>query len=999
MADKKKTSPKKRAGGKKNGKKKNGEKKKTKKAAPAAGAMGSSMESFPVVSIGASAGGFEALTGFFGKVPENCGISFVIIQHLDPTQSSHLSGLLAKYTGLPIYEVGESMKIEKNTIYIIPPSKIMTVKDRVLNLSPLGKGGHPGISHNIDIFFRSAAEDLKESAIGVILSGTANDGTLGAKAIKAGLGMVMAQDPNTARYPGMPQSAIDAGVVDFILKPEEMYQAIEEYIDSYHGKKESRSREIDGDEKTLNRIFSLVRNRTNIDLTNYKRSTVNRRISRRMGMRGVDGIGDYLKFLKERPEEIDGLIRDFLINVTSFFRDGEAFDALKKHISENLLEDDGGVLRAWVPGCSTGEEAYSLAMIIRECLEERDADREVQIFGTDLDPEAIEAARRGLYSSAEASDIGRERLKKFFKRKDDQYQVDQSIREQVVFAQQDFINDPPFSNIDLISARNLLIYFNSDLQKKKLIPMMSYSLNRGGILFLGTAESIGEYGDDFETLDRRWKIYRAKNSISRRPPVGDIGRGWGRPRIPASGRSSGKDRKAEMHDGDRPESMLISSLEPSVLLDADYRVVYTHGDTGYYLRLPEGEPDMSILRLIRPELRTALSNCLNESSKRFEKTVREGLLTGQETERLRLLIVVKPVRAMLNERDRIFYIVSFFELPGSEGETEGDKGLSSRNRYLEDELKFTRESLRGTVEELETANEELRSANEEYQSANEELQSTNEELETSREELQSLNEELVTVNAEHQKKIEELYVANDDMKNLLNSTGIATVYIDNDMRLMRFTPKATELFHFIESDIGRPLRHINSRIEYSDIISSTQQVLDTLIPINKDIRTEDGVWYSMRIYPYRKTDNVIAGVVISFIDISSKLQFSRNVIDTIESPAILLNRDYHIVLANRAFHDFFETSLETIDNASLFDMEKSRWDLPGLRDMIGKVSKRNGPVEDLKIRETFREIGEKTLILNAKMVEATSGEESWILLTMEDVTGEGTDVYPREDEG
>jgi two-component system CheB/CheR fusion protein len=943
---------------------------------------------FPVIGLGASAGGLDAFGKFFSNMPADTGMAFVLIQHLDPTHASNMVELLRRFTRMTVHEATENISLEPDHVYMIPPNRNMTITDRTLRL--MQQVERPGIMHSIDLFFRSLASDLKEKAICIILSGTGSDGSMGAKAIKAELGMVMVQDPESAAYDGMPRAAVAAGVADFVLPVEEMPRHLIEYVEKSHGKRAVRRREVERDSTSLGTILSLIRARTKHDFSGYKQSTINRRIERRMGINQIDNIGEYLKFLREHHPEIDALVKDFLINVTSFFRDPEAFTLLKDYLKKILdAKPEGSEVRAWVPGCSTGEEAYSIVMMIEETLEELKKYCQVLVFGTDLDQDAITIARTGVYPASISPDVGEERLKKYFARKDDQLQIKRELREKLVFAVQDIIADPPFTRMDLISARNLLIYFDADLQKR-LVPMFHYALNQDGLLFLGTAETVGEFAELFVPLDRKWKIYKAE-SKDKRPPFTFPTRA----NIDQS--ADGKDRPgySVAHPtlpARSPEQILLEVLPATVLLDTGYQVIFTHGDTRKYLGFPGGRPNTNILDIVHPEIRAFLSTALNEAISKGTEIVREGGRVKLNGEVQSIRITVKPVAAARTGELAGRVIVTFQDLPlPKRSRKKASDEAHARVADLEQELRFTKETLRSTIEELETANEELRSANEEYQSTNEELQSTNEEMETSREELQSVNEELSTVNAEHQAKIEELSTVNDDMKNLLNSTPIATIYLDNDLKVQRFTPAATGIFNLITSDVDRPISHITSQIGEYNIAEKAKQVLDTLIPIQDSVRSKDGKMYSMRMLPYRTTDNAIAGVVVTFIDISDQekvklaLLYAEAVVNTLSQPIVVMDNLLNVVSANRAFLDAFKLSRNEIDGKSLNSVAAASFDNPRLRKLLAALTARGLEFKNFVLTGYFPGIGQRSLELSGRPLRLEKNIVQQFLLIVDNV--------------
>ncbi len=893
------------------------------KAAPAAN------HDFPVIGVGASAGGLEAFGKLLSHMPTDTGMAFVLIQHLDPTHASNMVELLRRYTPMPVHEATENIKLEPDHVYMIPPNRNMTITDRTLQLMEAVE--RPGIMHSIDLFFRSLANDLKEKAICIILSGTGSDGSLGAKAVKAELGMVMVQDPDTAAYDGMPRAAIASGVADFVLPAEGMAKQLVEYVQKSYGKRAVRRREVEKDSTSLATILSLIRARTKHDFTGYKQSTINRRIERRMGINQIDNISQYLKYLREHQGEVEALVKDFLINVTSFFRDPEAFTILKTHVMK-LLDNkpDGSELRAWAPGCSTGEEAYSLAMLLEEAMDEAHKYCQLQVFGTDLDHDAINLARNGTYPASIAGDVGESRLKRFFTRMDDQLQIKRELREKLVFAVQDIIADPPFTRMDMISARNLLIYFDADLQKR-LIPMFHYALVQNGILFLGTAETVGEFAELFTPVDRRWKIYRAEAKARHVPfPLSA-------PEVWHEGEEGERTEKYKVAHPALParslQEVMLEAMPASVLLDGSYQVIYSHGDTRRYMGLPEGRPNTIILELLAPELRASLASALHEAVSQKREVVREGVRVkvNGDTHPIRMTATPVPSTRPGEPQGRI--IVTFQDMPKAKFSPKKGGLPDGRVTELEQELQFTKETLRSTIEELETANEELRSANEEYQSTNEELQSTNEELETSREELQSVNEELSTVNTEHQAKIEELSTSNDDMKNLLNTMPIATLYLDNEMRIKRFTPAATAIFNLISTDVDRPIGHITSQIGDYDIERDVRKVLDTLVVVDRMVRSKDGKWYSTRIMPYRTSDNAIAGVVVTFADATERQQSEEtlaraadqlarmeNILNSISDALFVIDRDWRCIYVNSQGLDFVKKPKDKLLGATVWDI-------------------------------------------------------------------------------
>ncbi len=937
---------------------------------------------FPIVGLGASAGGLEAFSAFFSALPPNTGMAYVLVQHLDPTHTSSMVDLLKRYTRMPVVEATDTVEIEPDHVYMIPPNKAMTIADCTLRLEEQTE--QPGIVHSIDMFFRSMAKDMKDKAICIILSGTGTDGTQGARAIKSALGLVMVQDPETARYDGMPRAAIAAGVADIVVPAEKMGEKLMDYYQQSYGRPaKKRRQEVEKATDSMQRIFTIVRSRTKHDFSGYKPSTIHRRIERRMSVNQIDNIEEYTRLLQESPHEVDSLVKDFLINVTSFFRDAEAYEILKVKIQELLerkVKENDLSFRVWVVGCSTGEEAYSIAIILHEMMDHMQKYVEWQVFATDLDPDAIEIARHGVYPESIKADISPELLKNYFNNKDGQYIISRDIREKVIFSVHDVTTDPPFSRIDLISARNLLIYLNSDMQKK-ILPFFYYSLNNGGLLFLGSAESVGEFTDYFTTVDRKWRIYQVQKKGAHLlveiphnvfiPPTQLTSQGVGVPDV-------------EIREAEKD---LLKILPPSVLIDDSGRVLFVHGETWKYLQLAQGKLTTSILEMAREGIRPTLTNIINEVLAKGETVSREGARSKVNGYTLKVKITVKPIASTPRGPRKlavIFEDIIQQRKRSKKGEiTEPD----SRVKELEQELQYTRENLRSTVEELETANEELRSANEEYQSTNEELQSTNEELETSREELQSVNEELVTVNSEFQKKIEELSTINDDMQNLLNSTGVATVFLDQKLNIKRYTPAATGILNLIGGDVGRPLSHITTNLRTNSLSEEAQKVLETLVPISREMETKDGRNYSMRIHPYRTTENVIAGVVISFIDINRQKQLEveqKVLIDSMEKPVVILDSKLKIIMTNEKFNQLFKIKEQQIQGKFLHEFSKDLV-IPQIRKIAESTGTGDSQVNDLVIEGHLPDGDRHKLKLNARPLNKASGDERKVFLSIEDL--------------
>lgn len=829
-------------------------------------------KNFPIVGIGASAGGLEALEGFFSHVPPKPNMAFVVIQHLAPKHKSVMDSLLKRRTQMNVLAAEDGRKIEPNCVYLNPPDKDVAIMDGTLHLiEPVERHG---IRLPIDYFFRSLAQDQREKAICIVLSGTASDGTLGVRAIKGEGGMAMAQEEKQAQYDSMPKSAIDTGLVDFILPVEKMSEELMRYAKHPYIKAPEKITSAEEKfETTLSKIFLAVRAATGHDFSNYKQSTTRRRIQRRMAVHQIDDITDYLRYLQQNPAEVGVLDKDLYIRVTSFFRDPDAFNALNQKVILGLLKgkQPETPLRIWVPGCASGEEPYSIAIIFTEAMEILKKHFDIQIFATDIDAESIERARGATYPESIAADVSDGRLKHFFKKEENTYRLKKKIRDMVVFAVQNLIKDPPFSKLELVSCRNLLIYMDIDLQKK-IFPLFHYTLNEGGFMFLGPSESIGGFADLFASVDNKWKIYKRKAPVVAKiagyvpPPFYEAA--FGRRRVEAGNEVAGtKIRQLA-------EKVILEHYAPScVLIDEKYNILYFHGKTDTFLSPPTGEASFNILDMIRDDLRYRLGAILHQAIKQKKAVVAEGLQIECDDGLLIVDLQVKPLMKPEAMQGLIMVTFETKKPPEKRGKKkkvpEAEEGkIGARVMSLEQELQSTKEYLQTTVEELEASNEELKSTNEELQSTNEELQSTNEEMETSKEELQSTNEELGTVNAELQGKVDELSRSNDDLDNLLASTEVGTIFLDTELRIKSFTPSASKIFNLIKTDIGRSISDLSPKITYEDIHKDAREVLKTLSQKETEIQTAEGQWFSMRLLPYRTLENVIEGVVITFVDVN-----------------------------------------------------------------------------------------------------------------------------------
>jgi two-component system, chemotaxis family, CheB/CheR fusion protein len=824
--------------------------------------------SCPIVGIGASAGGIAALQKFFPGVAPDSGLAYVVIQHLDAEHRSELASIIQRSAELESEVVKDETAIEANRIYVIPPGSSMTVKDCRLHLTKMQDTRSKRTP--IDDFLISLAEDQGENAAGVILSGTGSDGTMGLRAVKEQGGLTLAQE--SAEYDGMMRSAVQTGLVDIVLPAEDMAAKLVDYFKHVTGVRDEKNQSaLRGDTADqLSRITALLRTRTGHDFSGYKDNTIQRRIQRRMQVLQIDDAAAFYERLREDPQQVDLLFQDLLIGVTSFFRDPQAFEHLERSIIPKLFEHrkPDETIRIWAPGCATGEEAYSVAMLLRENSPKGAAAPKLQVFATDIDERSLAVARAGRYPAAIAQDVSPKRLRKFFSREDGTYRISSELREMVLFSAHNLLRDPPFSRLDLITCRNLLIYMGAELQEK-IIPIFHYALRDNGYLFLGSSENVTRHSRLFSTIDKSNRIFQKRSGSGSKLPefplsasAKVVSRHPHRPRVPMGGLQ------------DSAERLLLDRYSPAyVVIDAAGEVLHLSASTGKYLELAAGVPDHNIFSMARRGLRMDLRAAVHKAVSTGQGSVQSDISIGTNGGRQTISLFVQPIPRQ-DASDPVFMVV-FKDVGGikPEGETEPihttDDVESANVRQLEKELRETRERLQITTEELESSNEELKSSNEELSSINEELQSSNEELETSKEELQSINEELQTVNAELNMRVDELSRANNDIANLLESTQIATIFLDRDLCIKSFTPAARDLFRLVESDVGRPLAHVRPRFAADGLQRDMEQVLRRLGTIERKVESaESDARYVMRVLPYRTVEDVIAGVVVTFVDVT-----------------------------------------------------------------------------------------------------------------------------------
>ncbi|HEY4247725.1 MAG TPA: chemotaxis protein CheB [Lacunisphaera sp.] len=820
--------------------------------------------SFTVVGIGASAGGLEALTEFFKIMPADRGIAFVVVQHLAPDRQSVLAEIIAKHTAMPVVQIEDGAKVEPNRVYVIAPGRTLTIYRGTLRLGePINESSR---RRPVDDFFRSLADEQRERAVCVIMSGMGSNGTAGAQTIKAVGGLCIAQDPESAKFPAMPRALIDAGLADFVLPVREIPDVISRYISHPYAQGVRFVEAEQGRErKALEEILTLIKNRVRHDFTVYRKPTVIRRIQRRMGLNQLATMAEYVRLLRQAPPEVHVLADDLLIHVTGFFRDPEVWETLRKKVINPLVADrpDGGMIRAWVSACSTGEEAFSLAILLVEAAKAVDKHFDIKIFATDTAERALNHARASLFPGGIESEVSPERLRRFFDPEENSYRIKKELRELVVFAPQNILQDPPFSRLDICTCRNLFIYLEPAIQRRAL-DLLHFSLREGGILLLGNSENISGADDLFDPVDRKHRIFRR---------VGPTRHGKVAFPMPATAAdTNSEERQHEILS--RPsvaqltrKTLLEEFTPPGIVIDQNQKVVYFHGNTERYLDQPKGEATYDLMAVMKRPLRAFVRNAvLQAMAQKQARTVRERVPLSPKSS-VELEVDVTPLP---QESKSHHYLVTFVEHhPKIASIPAGRKGVITRQRLVK-ELEETRSELQSTIDELEASNEEMKAAHEETISVNEELQSTNEELETSKEELQSLNEELTTVNSQLQVKMEELESSSNDMASLLQSTDIAVVFLDLNLFIRRYTPAVRDLFEIIPTDVGRPLSHLAMQFSDPELFGDIRSVLDSSAPRESEVASNSGKTFMRRVLPYRKNADAVEGLVLTFVDISAR---------------------------------------------------------------------------------------------------------------------------------
>ena len=884
---------------------------------------------FPIVGIGASAGGLEAMELFFGNMPANSGMAFVVIQHLDPNHKGIMPELLQRITKMKVITVTDRLKIKPNSVYVIPPNKSMSILNGALHLfEPIETRG---LRLPVDFFFRSLADDRHEQSIGIILSGMGSDGSMGLKAIKEKVGLVLVQEPATAKFDSMPISAIEAVTVDIVAPANELPAKLLSITKINYRK--SKTPELEKDISSLEKIIILLRTQTGNDFSQYKKNTLYRRIERRMSIHQINKIASYVRYLQENPNEIEILFKELLIGVTNFFRDANVWEYFRDKVLPNMFAElqHGQILRAWVPGCSTGEEAYSLAIIFKEAIEKSKLNKNftLQIFATDLDSGAIEQARKGIYIANIVNNVSPNRLSRFFVKTDNQYRVNAEIREMVVFAPQNVIKDPPFTKLDILSCRNMLIYMNTELQKQ-LLSLFHYSLNNKGIMVLGSAETSGDQKELFNTLDSKLRMYQKTGELKREELI-NFPTAFAQTKM----RDTENLTLTKVPDNIQSitDNLLLQQFSPaSVLVNAIGDILYLTGNTGKYLTPAAGKASFNLFTMAREGLRNELPAAFRKAMQNYDKQVLHNVKIGTNGGTLLVDITIQQIENPQAIKGKLLLI--FSDVPIETQKIGRQKQVKSGNTHVniefEQEIQRLTENLQTTNEEMQTSQEELKSTNEELQSSNEELQSTNEELTTSKEEMQSLNEELHTVNVELQSKIDDSVRVSNDMNNLLNSSEIATLFLDRELKIRQFTVHATKIFKLITSDIGRRFTDLATNLNYPELLTDVSEVLRTLVFSEKTISTNDGTYYTIRIMPYRTFEDKIEGLVITFIDVtlakqleialSETQQILRSFIHKVPGVVIGLSSSGIIIEFNPEAEKVFERQRVEVIDRNYYDL-------------------------------------------------------------------------------
>lgn len=967
---------------------------------------------FPVVGIGASAGGLEAFTQLLKSLPNDIGMAFVLIQHLDPAHESVLPEILSRASAMPVSKVEDGMPVEPDHVYVIPPNTTMGISGGALNLMTRTKA--PAMHMPVDHFLRSLAEDRKDKAIGVILSGSGSDGAMGIEAIKAEGGITFAQNFKSAKYDGMPRGAVATDCVDFIMPPEEIAGELirigrHPYMN--HIKAEKTEELPSEDEDGLNRIFASLRTAAGADLSYYKPSTVSRRIARRMALCRIESLDEYAEFLKANPAEVKALYQDIFIKVTGFFRNPQVFEALKSKVFPSIMKDKPhkDPVRVWVPGCSTGEEAYSIAISLLEFLGleflgDTADNTPIQIFATDIDETVIGKARAGAYVANIAADVSPERLRRFFVEANQGYQIAKFIREMCVFSKHDVTRDSPFSRLDLISCRNMLIYLKPALQKK-VIQTFHYSLKPAGFFLQGNSGGIAAFSDLFSPVDKKHRIYLKKPA----PPR--LGFNFAFGGYTAEKKSVGETRadvRSQLDAQKEADRILLTKYAPAgVIIDNNMEIIQFRGQTGPYLQPAPGRASFNLLKMARKGLLLDLREAVEKAKKDAVTVRKKGLKVRDNDEFKEVNIEVIPINVPSGER---CFLVLFSEEPIQPSVLQSEAMKTGRAKSgkvkqdakdreiarLQQELVSNREHLQLIIDEQEAYNEELTSANEEILSGNEELQSMNEELETAQEELQAMNEELNTINQELNNRNVELGRLNDDLNNLLTSVNIAIVMLGSDLRIRRLTPISEKVLNLIPADVGRPIDDMKLNVPIPDLEQLVSDVTDTMSVKEREVQDRKGHWYHMQIRPYKTADKKIDGAVMTLLDIDplkrsmGQLKEARDyaeaIVETVREPLVVLDADLRVKTANGAFYETFHVRKEETENKFIYELGNGQWNIPKLRTLLDEILPKSNRLQDFEIDHEFERIGHRTMLLNARQIRNENDDTKLILLAVEDIT-------------
>lgn len=953
---------------------------------------------FPVVGIGASAGGLEAFIELLSHLPIDTGMAFVMIQHMLPNQESLLSEILARSTSMPVQEVTDEMAVAPNRVYVIPPNASMTIESGVLKLTPRSRGR--GAFMSVDTFLISLAIERGNKAIAVVLSGGDGDGSKGLEAIKGAGGITFAQCEASAQVSSMPNTAVATGQVDFILTPEKIAQKIAE-IGRHPYIADRAAIESPGSPDAIAAIYNLLLLATGVDFSHYKQTTLKRRIQRRMLLYKLERIEDYAQYLQNTPTEVTALYGDVLIHVTNFFRDGESFDALNSKVFPEIVKNKSpkSPVRIWIAGCSTGEEAYSIAICLLEFLTERTLDLQMQIYATDISDSAIAIARSGFYTSSQVADVSPERLHRFFVQVEGGYQISKQVRELCVFARQNLINDPPFSRMDLISCRNVLIYLGALLQKK-LLPMFHYGLVPGGFLLLGTSETIGDFADLFGLCDKKNKIY-VKKQLSYWLSI-DLTAGH-YPLTAINPPQVVTESWNEIEIEKQADRIVLNQYAPvGVVINSASEILQFRGQTSGYLEPAPGKASFNLLRMAKLGLRVELRAAIQQAKNQQLPSQRTGLQITENDRIRQVKINVIPFQTNAAVKD--YFLVLFQEEPplgamdvqdGVIVNSDPKNAESQEIARLQQELKTTKEHLQSIVLEHQAANQDLRAANEEILSSNEELQSMNEELETAQEEIQATNEELNTINDELQRRNLESTQVSNDLQNLLGIINIPILMVGGDLRIRRFTPAVEGIFNLISTDVGRCLSDITHKLNVPDLEQQILEVIRTLNLTVQEVQDRDGHWYDLQIRAYRTIDNKIDGAVVMLVDIHelkvtaqelmAAKTYAETIVDTVREPLLVLDLHLRAIAANRAFYQTFQVTPAQTEQRSIFDLGNGQWNIPELRSLLEAIAAGNTEFKDFEVEHNFEQIGNKIMLLNARKMPAI-GDKQMILLAIEDIT-------------